>query len=156
MPDPKKPLTPKQLKTAPVVTSPRQQVLDASARETGSDLAGFRDGESYELLKDAKAAVGHVESKPLSKMHEGLYPWIGKQATGEEVPRYQTTMEGQYDKKKDEERQYKGKPTGYDAAMRGAPTSPVPTADAMKADAARKPLSPKQLKTAPMFEKRTK
>ena len=48
-------------------------------------------------------------------------------------------------------------PTGYDASMRGTPATPVSIADAMKADQdKKKSMSPKQLKTAPMFEKRTK
>lgn len=143
MPDNKKPMTPKQLKTAPVV-SPRQQVLDASARETGSDLAGYRDGESYELLKDAKAAVGYVGNKPLSKLSEGVYPWLGKRASGDEVPRYQKVMESEYDKVKEADLRKADKPTGYDAAMRGTPATPVSTADARKADL-------KRLKTVPMF-----
>ncbi len=155
MPDPKKPLTPKQLKTAPVVMTPRQRVLDGSARETGASLAEYRDGESYEMLKDAKAATGHVLNKSLaspdSKVKEGLFPWLGRQAAGDEVARYQKTMESEYDKVKTTYLRRDGKPTGYDAAMRGTPSTLMSSADAL---AKKKPLTARQVSTAPMFEKK--
>jgi hypothetical protein len=111
MPDPKK---------KPFMQlSPRQQVLDADARKTGKNLADYRDGESYEALKDAKGAVGHVESKDLSILKEGMSPWIGKQANSDEVPRYREKMEAEYDSVKNRDRRRAGQPTGYDAAMRG-------------------------------------
>lgn len=155
MPDPKKPLTPKQLKTAPVVMTPRQRALDRDARSTGYGLAEYRDGESYELLKEAKGAVGHVESGKLTNLKEGLFPWPGKSAMKEETPRYQKTMEDAYWKGKEKSLRRDGNPSGYDASMRGTPATPVSTADAMKADQAKKkPLTAKQVSTAPMFEKK--
>jgi len=151
MPDSKK-MTVKQMKAAPVV-SPRQQVLDGSARETGHSLANYRDGESYELLKDAKAGVGHVGNKPLGKLTENIFPWLGKRAMGDEVPRYQKTMEAEYDKVKEKDLRKAGKPTGYDASMRDTPATPVSTADAMKADQAKK-MATKKLSSTPMFQKK--
>lgn len=151
MPDPKKPVSIKQLKTAPVVNSPRQRVLDSSARETGANLAGYRDGESYEMLKNAKAGVGHVQNSSLTKVSEGVFPWIGKQAMPDEADRYRKTMEAAYDETKEQIARKDGRPTGYDAAMRGTPSSSMSSAEAL---AKKKPLTAKQVATAPMFEKK--
>jgi hypothetical protein len=103
---------------APYKQSPRQRVLDSSAVSDGENLAGYRDGESYEMLKNAKASVGHVRDSPLSKAKEGVFPWIGNQANSDESPRYRKKMEEAYDKVKEKDLKRDGRPTGYDAALR--------------------------------------
>jgi hypothetical protein len=99
-------------------STPRQRLLDVDAVKTGRNLAGYRDGESYEMLKSANAGVGSLGRK-MDSAQQGVYPWVGRVAEGAESPRYKAAMEGAYWETKGADRKKAGQPTGYDAAMRG-------------------------------------
>jgi hypothetical protein len=126
-----------------VKPSPRQQLLDESAAKTGRNLAGYRDGESWELLKDASNAVGYIENGNLEKLKRGLFPWGGNSASPSEVPRYRATMKESYEQVKASDIRKKGDPTGSDAAMRSGYSS----SDLASSGAAmRKKASPQAVK----------
>jgi hypothetical protein len=98
--------------------TPRQRLLDVDAKKTGQNLAGYRDGESYEMLKGANTGVGSLGRK-MRTVQQGISPWLGKVAEGAEVPRYKEAMASAYWESKATDRKKNSEPTGYDAAMRG-------------------------------------
>lgn len=150
MPDDKKESL-RNLKSAPLV-SPRQRVLDAEAREHGRNMSEFLDGGSQKLLEAAKNRVGDAGATGngfIDSYESGM-----RSAGPDEAPRFKSIMDAAYWKGKEANRKRDRLPNGYDASMRDTPASPVSTADAMKADQAKKAtLTPKQILTAPMFQK---
>ena len=101
--------------------TPRQRVLDAHAREKGRNTAEFPDGQSYRMLQEEKQRVG--SSTYTGNGLTDSYEAPATNASGEEKARYRALMEKSYDAGKLASARAQGKPTGYDAAMRGASSS---------------------------------
>jgi hypothetical protein len=75
------------------------------------------DGQSYQMLQQAKARVGSKAMTGNGLVDSWDSPATG--TTGEETSRYRRTLEQSYDAGKTARARSAGNPTGYDAAMRG-------------------------------------